>query len=206
MKEEISQIRIIKEEKEISKSIEDKASLKDNVSNNDDVHKKAALTNTKSKSSLTKLSRIIYKRVLKSGEGGISKKFLLEELTYDGYSVQEVEKALRKLLKAKRVYEESRRIYPIAKHKLEKARWADGRLKKFRIYVEEIYPGKIIVLVNEKWHAVIPIEMNDELISLKKKSEYIVAGKLVRIEGRLHLRLHGIIKELQFNSIRESLS
>ncbi|MEM3741470.1 MAG: hypothetical protein QXU28_00135 [Nitrososphaerota archaeon] len=42
----------------------------------------------------------------------------------------------------------------------------------------------------------IPVELNDELISLKKKAEYIVVGKLVRIDGRLHLRLHGVIREL----------
>lgn len=180
----------------IEKTIEDKSSSETNITHNSVVHKEANLTNTKSKVSLIKLSRIIYKRVLKSGEEGVSKKFLLEELSYDGYSVQEVEKTLRKLLKAKRLYQEDRRIYPIAKHKLEKARWVGGGLKKFKIYVEEIYPGKIIVLVNEKWRAVIPVEMNDELISLKKKSEYIVAGRLIHIEGKLHLRLHGIIKEL----------
>ena len=195
--QEVISSKIGKETNErMGKPVEDKAASEINTFDNNVSHKEAALTNTKSRVSLTKLSRIIYKRVLKLGEEGISKKFLLEELSHDGYSVQEVEKTLRKLLKAKRLYEEDRRIYPIAKHKLEKARWVGGGLKKFKIYVEEIYPGKIIVLVNEKWRAVIPVEMNDELISLKKKSEYIVVGKLIHIEGRLHLRLYGIIKEL----------
>ena len=153
-------------------------------------------TSVKSRTSLIKLSRIIYRRILKSGEEGFPRKVLLEELIYDGYNIGEIERALKKLLRSRRLYEEYGRLYPIAKHKLKISRKLDGELKRFRILVEEIYPGKIVVLVDERWRAVIPIEMNDELISLKKKSEYIVVGRLLRIEGRLHLRLHGVIREL----------
>jgi Fanconi anemia group M protein len=158
--------------------------------------KEATSTIVKSKISITKLSKIIYKRILKSGEEGFPRRFLIEELSCDGYDISEINRALKKLLKSQRLYEEDGRLYPIARRKLERSRRLGEGLRKFKVFVEEIYPGKILVLVNERWRAVIPVEMNDELISLKKNSEYVVIGKLLRIEGRLHLRLHGVVREL----------
>lgn len=156
----------------------------------------ATSTIERPKTSLLKFSKIIYKRILKMGDEGFPRRDLLEELIHDGYDVRVVEKALKRLLKSRRVFEENGRLYPSAKEKLKRSIEQAGELKRFKIYVEELYPGKIVVLVNDKWRAVIPAEMNDELISLKKKSEYIIVGKLVRLDGRMHLRLHGVIKEL----------
>ncbi|MEM3818886.1 MAG: helicase-related protein [Nitrososphaerota archaeon] len=153
-------------------------------------------TSIKPKTSLLKLSKIIYKRILKMGDRGFPRNLLVEELIHDGYNASEIEKALKKLLKSRRIFEECGRLHPFVKEKLKNSIEIAGDLKRFKICVEELYPGKIVVLVNDRWRAVIPVELNDELISLKKKAEYIVVGKLVRIDGRLHLRLHGVIREL----------
>lgn len=180
----------------LDRILEKEESQKQYGSRHGEYSTQAFSTNVKPKTSLLKLSKIIYKRILKMGEQGFPKRLLLEEFDHDGYNVKEVEKALKKLLRSRRIFEEEGRFYPFVKEKLRRSMRQGGELKKFKIYVEELYPGKIVVLVNDRWRAVVPIEMNDEMVSLKKKSEYIIVGKLLRIDGRLHLRLHGVIKEL----------
>jgi len=87
---------------------------------------------------------------------GLLRRSLLEELSCDGYDVSEINRSLKKLLKPQRLYEEDGRIYTIERRKLERSRRLGEGLRKLKILVEEICSGKIEVLVNEKWRAVIP--------------------------------------------------
>ncbi|MEM4543684.1 MAG: helicase-related protein [Nitrososphaerota archaeon] len=147
--------------------------------------------------SLGKLAKKLYEIVLTYGEKGVNSDFLIEELKNCGYEEKHVKKVLRRLLKAKKLHKEHGLIFPFVKLKYEKSRLAgEDSLRKYKIFVEKILQGRAVVIVNDKWRAVVSSEMNDEMIPLKKGSEYIIVGRLLQVNGKLHLRLYGILRKL----------
>ncbi|MEM1770108.1 MAG: hypothetical protein QXE44_04540 [Nitrososphaerota archaeon] len=143
------------------------------------------------------MAKKLYEIVLTYGEKSVNSDFLIEELKNCGYEEKHVKKVLRRLLKAKKLHEEHGLIFPFVKLKYEKSRLAgEDSLRKYKIFVEKILQGRAVVIVNDKWRAVVSSEMNDEMIPLKKGSEYIIVGRLLQVNGKLHLRLYGILRKL----------
>jgi len=49
-------------------------------------------------------------------------------------------------------------------------------------------------LANDRWHASVPAEMCDTPIPLRKKREFKMLGRLVKVEGKLHLRIIDVLE------------
>ncbi|MEM3742813.1 MAG: helicase-related protein [Nitrososphaerota archaeon] len=144
------------------------------------------------RSSVSKAVKKIIKRVFK--EGGVLLDELIEDLEWDGFSRGAIQLALRKLTSSYQIYEEGGVVYPYSRRIAETARAGSPEVKTYRIYVEEVYPGKIVAIVNDRWRAVIPMEFIDSPIPLRKRREYKVLGRLIRLEDRMNMRIYGVLR------------
>jgi ERCC4-related helicase len=148
------------------------------------------------------VARHVYRRVLKAGERGILIPLLIEDLEYEGFDPGTVRSAIRRLIKSGAVVKEDERLYPAGKRILEKKRMGlySGDAKIYRVYVEEIYPGAAVVVVNDKFRASVPMDFYDAPPASrsvwKRGRELKVLGSLVRIDGKMHLRVYDILEEV----------
>jgi len=138
----------------------------------------------------------IRKMVFRAGARGVPRHLLEEDLEAEGFSRASIIAALMKLKRAGVIHEENGVLYPSGKRRLDlmRAGLIAGDFKVYRIYVEEVYPGKAVVLVNDRWHASVPAEMCDTPIPLRKKREFKVLGRLVKVDGKLHLRIIDVLE------------
>jgi len=144
------------------------------------------------RSSVGKAARRVLRIVLRRGWAPISQ--LIRDLEWDGFSEAAVRKALEKLTSSHQIYCEGGVAYPYARKAAEAVRRRDPDARAYRIYVEEAYPGRIVVLVNERWRAAAPAELVDSPIPLRKGREYVVLGKLLRLNGKLNIRIYGVLR------------
>jgi len=134
--------------------------------------------------------------VFKAGANGVPRALLAEELEAEGFSRPAITAALMRLLKARIIHEKGGVLYPSGKRTLELMRRGliDDDAKLYRIYVEEVYPGSAVVVVNDKWRASVSAGMCDAPIPLRKRREFKVIGKLVKVDGKLHLRILDVLE------------
>jgi len=75
-----------------------------------------------------------------------------------------------------------------------------GDAKVYRVYVEEMYPGAAVVVVNDRFRASVPMDFYDAPPASrsvwKKGKELKVLGSLVKIDGKMHLRVYDILEEV----------
>jgi ERCC4-related helicase len=148
------------------------------------------------------VAKNIYRRVLKAGERGVSIPLLVEDLEYEGFDPATVRSAIRRLVKSGAILEEDERLYPAGKRILEKKRMGlySGDAKVYRVYVEEMYPGAAVVVVNDRFRASVPMDFYDAPPASrsvwKKGKELKVLGSLVKIDGKMHLRVYDILEEV----------
>ena len=149
------------------------------------------------------VSKYIYRRVLKAGEKGISIPLLMEDLEYEGVDPGTARGAVKKLTQSGAIMEEDGKLYPVGRKIIEKKRIGmyNGEARVYRVYVEKIYPGVAVVVVNDSFRASVPLDFYDApSISRsvwKKGRELKVLGALVRLDGKLHLRVYDILEEIE---------
>ncbi|MEM0080050.1 MAG: helicase-related protein [Nitrososphaerota archaeon] len=143
------------------------------------------------RSSVSKAIKKIVKTVFR--EGGLPLNELIGDLEWDGFSRGVIQLALKKLTSSYQIYVEDGVVYPYARKIVEKVR-GNPEVKTYRIYVEEVYPGKIVAIVNDRWRAVIPMEFIDSPIPLRKRREYKVLGKIIRLEDKINMRIYGVLR------------
>jgi Fanconi anemia group M protein len=148
------------------------------------------------------VAKYIYRRVLKAGEKGISIPLLMEDLEYEGVDPGTARGAIKKLTQSGAITEEDGKLYPAGRKIIEKKRIGmyDGEAKVYRVYVEKIYPGVAVVVVNDSFRASVPLDFYDAPSASrsvwKKGKELKVLGALVRLDGKLHLRVYDILEEI----------
>jgi hypothetical protein len=148
------------------------------------------------------VAKYIYRRVLKAGEKGISIPLLMEDLEYEGVDPGTARGAIKKLAQSGAIMEEDGKLYPAGRKIIEKKRIGmyDGEAKVYRVYVEKIYPGVAVVVVNDSFRASVPLDFYDAPSASrsvwKKGKELKVLGALVRLDGKLHLRVYDILEEI----------
>jgi Fanconi anemia group M protein len=148
------------------------------------------------------LARYIYRRVLKAGERGVSIPLLIEDLEYEGFDPGTVRSTISRLVKSGAVMEEDERLYPAGRRILEKKRMGlySGDAKVYRVYVEDMYPGAAVVVVNDRFRASVPMDFYDAPPASrsvwKKGRELKVLGALVRIDGKMYLRVYDVLEEV----------
>jgi Fanconi anemia group M protein len=148
------------------------------------------------------VAKYVYRRVLKAGERGISTPLLMEDLEYEGFNPATVKGAIRRLVKSGAVVEEDEKLYPAGRRIIEKKRAGtySSEAKIYRVYVEEIYPGSAVVVVNDRFRASVPMDFYDAPPASRsvwrKGRELKVLGALLRLNGKLHLRIYDILEEM----------
>jgi Fanconi anemia group M protein len=148
------------------------------------------------------VAKYVYRRVLKAGERGVSMPLLVEDLEYEGFDPATVKGAIRRLVKSGAVVEEGGKLYPAGKRIIEKRMMGmySGEARIYRVYVEEIYPGAAVVVVNDRFRASVPMDFYDAPPASRsvwrKGRELKVLGALVRLDGKLHLRVYDILEEV----------
>ena len=147
------------------------------------------------------VAKYIYRRVLKAGEKGISIPLLMEDLEYEGVDPGAARGAIKKLTQSGAIMEEDGKLYPAGRKIIEKKRIGmyNGEAKVYRVYVEKIYQGVAVVVVNDSFRASVPLDFYDapsvSRSVWKKGKELKVLGALVRLDGKLHLRVYDILEE-----------
>ena len=148
------------------------------------------------------LARHVYRRVLKAGERGVSIPLLIEDLEYEGFDPGTVRSAIRRLIKSGALMEEGERLYPAGRRILEKKRMGlySGDARVYRVYVEDMYPGAAVVVVNDRFRASVPMDLYDAPPASrsvwKKGNELKILGALLRIDGKMYLRVYDILEEV----------
>jgi Fanconi anemia group M protein len=148
------------------------------------------------------VAKYIYRCVLKGGEKGISIPLLMEDLEYEGVDPGTARGAIKKLTQSGAILEEDGKLYPAGRKIIEKKRSGmyNGEAKVYRVYVEKIYQGVAVVVVNDSFRASVPLDFYDAPSASrsvwKKGKELKVLGALVRLDGKLHLRVYDILEEI----------
>ncbi len=149
------------------------------------------------------VAKYIYRRILKAGERGISINLLMEDLEYEGVDRGTAIGAIKKLTQSGSVVEEDGKLYPAGRKILEEKKTGrySGEAKIYKVYIEKIYPGSAVVIVNDSFRASVPLDFYDAPSASrtvwKKGKELKVLGALIKIEGKLHLRVYDILEELE---------
>jgi len=127
----------------------------------------------------------------------------MEDLEYEGVDPGTARGAVKKLTQSGAIMEEDGKLYPVGRKIIEKKRIGmyNGEARVYRVYVEKIYPGVAVVVVNDSFRASVPLDFYDApSISRsvwKKGRELKVLGALVRLDGKLHLRVYDILEEIE---------
>ena len=148
------------------------------------------------------VAKYIYRRVLKAGEKGVSTSLLMEDLEYEGVDPGTARGAIKKLTQSGAIMEEDGKLYPVGRRIIEKKRVGmyNGEARIYRVYVEKIYPGVAVVVINDSFRASVPLDFYDAPSAsrsvFKKGKELKILGALVRLDGKLHLRVYDVLEEI----------
>jgi hypothetical protein len=101
-----------------------------------------------------------------------------------------VRNAIAKLIEENQVIKHNSMIYPKGMAK----GWIERR-DIHTIEIEKIYRGSAVVIVDDKWRAVLWMEdYNGPPQYLKKGKRFKAAAKLYKYNGKLHIRISNIVK------------
>jgi Fanconi anemia group M protein len=134
------------------------------------------------------VSKLILDKTLEAGRRGISELDLGFELEAEGISPSAIRAGIQKLQEEDQVRIFGSRIFPSG---ASLANLNPGDVHTFE--VERVLPGKAILSVDGRWHAVLlPNEYNGPRQLLKRGSIFRAAAKLYRLEGKLHARIYAV--------------
>ncbi len=142
------------------------------------------------------ISKYILKKVLEAGKNGISIKSLMEESEYEGLSPGMINAAIKKLEEAKQIFLKGDKILPYGYVFMENIfiGKTNYEAKTYEIEIEKILPGKAIVIIDDKWHAILESsEYHGPRQLIKKGNRFKAAATLYHLNGKLYLRIHGIV-------------
>ncbi|MEM2192532.1 MAG: helicase-related protein, partial [Candidatus Hadarchaeales archaeon] len=132
---------------------------------------------------VNRAARKLLTTVLKSGREGVQVEELEKEMP-----PAIVRAATERLLSSNLVEEIDGKILPAV---IGGEKWPESKLHTFE--VEKILPGMAILLVDEKWRAILtPDSYEGPRDLLKKGMRFRAAADLYKREGRLHARVWGI--------------
>jgi ERCC4-related helicase len=139
----------------------------------------------KYKRDVQKDMRLIYLELAKAGEEGIDAENLRDSFNLENLVLIEAIKKLEKLNKIE--WLDDGRLTAV-----ESVKHVHG--KSYNVYIENILPGKALVLVDDKWHARLNrYDYDGPRGLLKTGSEFRVIGDLYHYSGILTLRIRQII-------------
>lgn len=137
---------------------------------------------------VNEVAKLILKRTLKTGREGVSVEELNGELGGEGITPSAVRAAVDRLRDEDQVRMVGGMIYPAG---VEVAKLRPRDVHTFE--VERVLPGKAILSVDGKWHAVLmPGEYDGPRQLIKKGSRFRAAAKLYKLEGKLHARIYAV--------------
>jgi Fanconi anemia group M protein len=137
---------------------------------------------------VSEVAKLILKRALETGRCGISVGELSGELEAEGISPSAVRAAVGRLNEEDQVREVGGRIFPAG---VEVARLMPRDVHAFE--VERVLPGRAILSVDAKWHAVlIPSDYDGPRQLIRKGCRFRAAAKLYRLDGKLHARIYAV--------------
>lgn len=145
------------------------------------------------------VSKYILKKVLEAGESGINIKSLIEEGEYEGLSPGIINASIKKLEKANQICLKGEKIMPYGYAFMENilSGKTNYEANTHEIEIEKILPGKAIVIVDDKWHAILESsEYYGPRQLVKKGNRFKAAAKLYHLDGKLYIRVYGVTTQL----------
>jgi Fanconi anemia group M protein len=126
-----------------------------------------------------KAQRQIHDLLAKSGKSGLEISYLQEIMKFDDDTI---DKAVKKLEKLKRiVWIDKKTISSV-----DSIKFIPG--KKYSVFIENVLPGKAVVIVNEKWYAYLNyFDYAGPRALLKKGNTFEIIGELYKKNGVLCL-------------------
>lgn len=135
------------------------------------------------------VAKLALSMILGRGVEGVFLSDLISELGVEGFSPAVVREALNKLLKENQVKRIGSKIYPVGV--ISKV---SGLGEIHLIEVEKVLPEKAIVLVDDCRRAVLlPVDYSGPRSLIRRGSRFKASSKLYRLNGKLHVRIYGII-------------
>ncbi|MFQ6076576.1 MAG: helicase-related protein [Candidatus Bathyarchaeia archaeon] len=133
-------------------------------------------------------ARQILGETFKASHGGLAIQELTDLFEGEGYTPGVIKAAVEMLCREGQVGRVGHRIYPKG---VEAKSMGMGRVYTFEI--ERIMPGKAILLVDDRWRAIlIPTDYDGPRQLVKRGRRFRAASKLYHLNGKLHARIYGI--------------
>lgn len=137
------------------------------------------------KKTIEKIQRQLHELLGKSGKNGLDLPYIYEILSFDK---KLIDKAISNLEKLKRV------VWLDSKTIALKDSIAFIRGHKYFIVIEKMMMGKAIVLVNDRWYALLDhFDYSGPRTLLKKGNSFNIIGDVYKKGGKLHLMVKKII-------------
>lgn len=134
------------------------------------------------------VAKLILDLTLRTGREGVPVWELGGELEGEGISPSAARAALDRLQEENQVRSVGGRIYPMG---VEVARVRPGEVHTFE--VERILPGKAVLCIDGRWHAVLmPEEFEGPRRLIKRGSRFRAAAELYKLGGKLHARIYAV--------------
>ena len=136
-------------------------------------------------------SRELLNHILENGSKGIG----IDELV-DGYKDEYpegiVKAALKRLEDEKQIETIGKTVYPRgASYKNKKMGYGEIHI----VEVEKIFRGEAIVVIDDKWRAVLyPADYNGPRYLLKRGKRFKALSKLYKLNRKLHIRIYNILE------------
>lgn len=143
-----------------------------------------------------KASRYIWKKIAKTDVEGISIEDLIEEAAKEGITPAIAKTAIERLQDAGQLAKIGMgRIATIVSMPTPGSVKTDEDF--YDVIVEDVRPGKAVVLVDGRWRArLTPQDFEGPINLFKKKAHFKVRGSFYTDEGLLHFRVREIIQKL----------
>jgi Fanconi anemia group M protein len=135
-------------------------------------------------------ARKLYLKLLKEGSSGVGIERLTNEMELEGVTPPILKNVIEKLMKEGVIAElKPRRYVTTASLK------ATG--KTYVVIIEKIYPNSALVIVDDKWKAIlVPANYNGPRSLIKKNSKFRALAQLYKLEEVLNIRVKEVIEIL----------
>jgi Fanconi anemia group M protein len=140
-------------------------------------------------------SRIILSETMKIGHKGVNIENITNSLSLDGISPNAVIAAINKLEDSGHIMRlDCARVASIKAVSNKDHSQSRNENDVFKIIVETVYPGRVIVWINDRWRArILPEDFEGPPNLLKKDSTFMTRGTLYRDNGILCFRVTEIL-------------
>lgn len=130
----------------------------------------------------------VLRRVLRAGREGVSVEELSDEFEEDGMSPAVIKASIDRLCDENQVRRKGGQIFSVGVGATEL------RPREVHTFeVKKVLPGKAILYVDDKWHAVLlPEEYEGPRQLIKRGSRFRAGAKLYKLENRLHVKIYAV--------------